>query len=72
MATKIRRDGKRRLLITIKNGRMSIDSQGFLGMECAEEALTRELKALGNVVDLKRKTTDGRPVHDLSVVDVSR
>lgn len=65
-----KRDGKKRLLITIKGGQMSIDSHGFVGMECAEDSLTKELKALGTVTEFKRKKTDTRPVHDSSVIDV--
>ena len=62
--------GKRELLCTIKNGQLIVDSIGFVGTECAEDAVNRELKALGKVKELKRKKTDTRPVHDTSVIDV--
>ena len=65
-----KRAGKRELICTIKNGQLIVDSIGFVGTECAEDAVNRELKALGNIKELKRKKTEGRPVHDTSVIDV--
>ena len=69
-STSTRKRERKGLTITIKDGQMSIDSIGFVGTECAEDTMSRALKAIGNVTDFKRKKTDARPVHDTNVIDV--
>jgi heat shock protein HslJ len=61
---------RQRLIVTIKDGQMDVDSQGFVGMECADDALNRELKSLGKLQGGIKQKGDRRPVHDVGVIDV--
>ena len=56
--------------VTIQDGQMKVDSQGFVGMECADDALNRELRALGNLQGAVKRKPDTRPVEDVNVVNV--
>jgi hypothetical protein len=58
------------MLITIKNGELDIDMQGYVGMECARDTILKKLKELGNITSLRRKN-DERPVHDNSIIDIN-
>lgn len=65
-------DDRPKLVITIKDGQIHVDSVGFVGDECAEEAITKELKRRGRLVEMtKKRDTKRRPVRDTSVVDVN-
>lgn len=60
------------LVITIKDGEIHVDSIGFVGNECAEDAITKEIKARGRLKGLtKKRGQKQRPVRDTSVVDVN-
>jgi len=60
------------LVITIKDGEIHVDSVGFVGNECAEEAIAKELKLRGNLKSMtKKRGQKTRPVRDTSVVDVN-
>lgn len=65
-------DSGPKLVITIKDGEIHVDSVGFVGNECAEDAITKELKVRGRLKGLtKKRDTKTRPVRDTSVVDVN-
>ena len=59
-----------RIIVTIKDGTMDVDSQGFVGMECADDALNRELRRIGRLQGQVKQKGDRRPVHDVGVIDV--
>lgn len=65
-------DDRPKLIITIKDGEIHVDSVGFVGDECADEAITKELRRRGRLIEHKRKRdVKKRPVRDTSVVDVN-
>ena len=70
MAAKTTVDGPE-IIITIHDGKMDVNGEGFIGMECAGDAMLKALKKMGLVSNLRRKRDgDTRPVHDANVVDV--
>jgi hypothetical protein len=65
-------DDRPKLVIKIKDGQILVDSIGFVGDECADEAITKELRRRGRLIEHERKRdVKKRPVRDTSVVDVN-
>ena len=60
-----------KLIITIKDGQIAVDSVGYEGMNCAEDAINRELKRIGRVLELKKTpSVEERPVTNVNTVGV--